>query len=374
MKIPGPQTGYTDLIDEALLKVEAEKDSNYFPLRPSAAGYCSRRLAYDLMQYRGHATYEKEVKRPDTLRLLNLGSSIEWHSIKNFDLIQKVDPTFKVKYKQQSVVLFRLEDTQELVEGSIDLALVGTNDGAILDVKSKGDKFSKAFKTAWDESIEAFRNFKSLVTISETAFYAPNLETFLEELKDPFFADNFHQVNAYLCTEWSKQHGFTHGAIYRYNKNDSQHLEIRFAPSDNLFRAFQDKCNKVNAAVEKQDPESVPKDYMLGSSRCAFCPYAKECWGDADSLKEYFKTFPQKQWPVDSKLLDDGLDDEIEALYGQYQVGVLEAAAKEEVEEKILKIMTDSGVEKIRFKNGDVYEAKYLKSPKPHFELRRSKA
>lgn len=372
MKIPGPKTGFTDLIDEALLKVESEKNTNYFPLRPSAAGYCSRRLAYDLMQYRGHAVYEKEVRRPDTLRLLNLGSSIEWHSIKNFDLIREVDETFKVKYKQQSVVLFRLRDTNELVEGSIDLALVGLDCGGIADVKSKGDKFSKAFKTAWDESIEAFRNFKTLVQLSSTAFYAPDLDALLEELKDPFFADNFHQVNSYLCTQWAKDHGFNFGLIYRYNKNSSEHLEIRFSPSDKLAKAFQDKCNKVNAAVEAQDPESVPKDYMLGSSRCAFCPYAKECWGTADSLKEYFTTFPQKKWPVDTKLLEQ--EDEIEALFADYLEGTKGSLLQSESEEKLLKILVEGGIEKVRFKNGQVYEVKALKSPKPHFELRRSKA
>ena len=226
VEIPGPPTGYTDLIDSALL--EKEKDSkSYYPLRPSSAGACGRKLAYELMQYRGFATYPKEAKTASTIRLLALGNPIEQHSIRNFDLITKVDEEFKVKYRQQALSFFRLdpiedEEIGQLIEGSMDLAIMKSNTGGFLDVKSAKDKFSQSFKTKWDESTAKYNNMTTLIPISgvadpkdNTAWYAPDLELFLEELADPFFEDNFRQLNGYCCTEFAKEHGIDHGSIYR---------------------------------------------------------------------------------------------------------------------------------------------------------------
>lgn len=374
--IPGPSTGYTDLIDQAMEKIEAvESQENRFPLRPSAAGYCARRLAYSLMNFRGKANYPNEIKDPETKRLLNLGSSVEWHSIKNFELIKTVVPDMKVRYKQQVVTLFRLDPVPsgavpELIEGSLDLTLIMTNTGGLGDVKSRKDKFSAAFKTEWDQQLDKFGQMKSLVPLSGTAWYAPNLLDFLDELGDPFFSDNFVQTNEYLCTDWAKEHGIDHGFIYRYNKNDSRHLEIRFAPSQELYDFVRAKFNGINQAVDQGRPEDVEKEYVLGSSRCAFCPFSKQCWGDVNSLKEYFKTWPKKQWPTD--IQDDGPGGLL-ADFNEYEVLAHQSEQRDRFEQMIVKTMEAQKLQKVRLPNGHIYELKLLKSPRPHFELRRGK-
>lgn len=375
LQIPGPQCGYTDLIDQAMM-IEKE-NKPYYPLRPSAAGYCSRRLAYDLMQYKGYASYPQEQKSPEVQRLLALGSSVEIHSIRNFDLLKSVDEDLKVKYKQQLLTLFRLdpvdkEEVGELIEGSMDLAIMRSNTGGLLDVKSAKDKFSQSFKTYWDESTAKFNAMSTLIPLSETAWYADDLEAFLEELNDPFFADNFHQLNVYCCSQFAKDHNIDHGAIYRYNKNDSRHIEIRFKPSESLYNKFKDKCNMVNKAVAVKKPEIVKKDYALGSIRCAFCPYKAQCWSE-DALKAFFKKLPNKNWPLDLKKFDPKNESGLAELFEAYEHHEKLTKKQEILNDKLLKILVEQEITKIRLDNGSVYEVKYLKSPKPHFELRKSK-
>lgn len=369
IKIPGPSVGYTDLIDQAMAAA-AEEDAQVirFPLRPSSSGYCGRRLAYDLMQYRGYATYPREVKEPETVRLLNLGSSVEWHSIKNFELIDKVIPGTKVRYKQQTVTLFRLEQapsgaTPELIEGSLDLTLVLNNAGGLGDVKSRKDKFHQAFKTDWDATLDKLSKMGTLVQISATAWYAPDLIAFLDELNDPFFADNFFQTNSYLCTDWAKEHGLDHGFIYRYCKNDSRHLEIRFPPTPELFDYVRAKFNEINKAVDQKKPELVPQEYVLGSARCAFCPYQKQCWGDVDALKAWFASWPKKKWPTDVR-------GQLAADFEEYEKAAGQADLAERFEEKIVKQCIEQKMEKVRLPNGNIYQIKPLKE---RVVLRRSK-
>lgn len=372
MKIPGPKIAFTELIDEVTALNEAENPRKSFPLRPSAAGYCARKLAYDLMQYRGLGSYGVEVKSPATVRLLRLGSSIEYQTLKDFDALTKRYPEYQIKYKKHVVSLFRLS-TGELVEGELDFTMVHPTDGnGIGDAKSKKDKFSAAYKTEWDGSIDKFNKMQTLVKFSETGWYAPDLPAFLAELNDDFFSDNFIQVNSYLCTDWAKEHDMKFGFIFRVNKNDSRQLEIRFAPSQELYDAFRDKCERVVAAVKAKKPENVKKDYLLGSMRCAFCPYSKECWGGKDALKLFFKTWPKKDWPVDTHKLKHSK--KLEEAFDDYEQGLAVAADTDSTEQAILKYLVEEGVEKVRIPNGNVYEVKVLKSPRPHAELRRSKA
>lgn len=371
IEIPGPPP-YTDLIDKALDDEVPMKP--FYPLRPSSAGHCGRRMAHDLMSYKGYTEATPEIKKPSVKRLLALGNAVEYHSIKNFDLLKKADPTLRVTYKQQVVQLFRLdpvgdETVGQLIEGSMDLCVMRTNTGGIIDVKSAKDKFSQAFKTYWDENTAKFNGLESLITMSDTSWYAPDLELFLKELNDPFFEDNFRQLNVYACTDFATQHNIDHASIYRYSKNDSRHIEIRFKPSQKLAKEFKDKCNEVNQAVFQKDPELVPKDYMLGSIKCAFCPYAAKCWNE-DALKEYFNSFPTKVWPTNIAKLNDY---SIDTLFNQYETLNQSNKLYDSVVLELTKKLVDAKVKKVKLDNGNVYELKYLKSPKPHFELRKSK-
>jgi hypothetical protein len=373
IKIPGPQKGYTTLVDEAMLENAAKpSDKKYFPLRPSAAGYCTRRLAFDVNEYYGNAVYEKEARNPATLRLLNLGSSIEWHAIKAFEELAKFDPTLQIKYRQQAVDLFRLDPTDadpegRLIDGSIDLTTVGPEYNGILDIKSKKDKFHASFKTEWDAALDKFAKMESLVTISDTAFFAADLKAFLHELNDPFFAFNFIQINSYLCSSWAKAHKFTHGSVIRYNKNDSRWLEIRFAPSDELFELVRTKFNIANQAAAKNAPESVPCDYLPGSIVCAYCPH--KCH-DGNELKAFFDTFAKKTWPKDISKIKSGK--RLAELFEQYEEATKHAEKTEALEEEILKLLLAAGEGgKVRLANSNVYLIKQLKDS---IVLRRSKA
>jgi hypothetical protein len=80
-----------------------------------------------------------------------------------------------------------------------------------------------------------------------------------------------------------------------------------------------------------------------------------------------------KEWPTDLAKVKGGG----KALKGMFEkLETLEKQSKEkiEMETEILKIMEDLKIKKIRVDKDKVYEVKFLKSPSPHLELRRSKA
>ena len=90
MSLLGPNTGYIDLLDAATTTALQKRkddgtDFQKTPIRPSAAGYCTRELYYQLMQFHGKAKYDTKINEPEVDRLLDLGHSIEWHLIKQFE-------------------------------------------------------------------------------------------------------------------------------------------------------------------------------------------------------------------------------------------------------------------------------------------------
>ena len=151
-------------------------------------------------------------------------------------------------------------------------------------------------------------------------------------------------------------------------------MEFRFAPSMEQFEILKSKFKQINSAVEQKKPELVKKDASLGSIRCAFCDYSKLCWND-DSLKSYFKTFPKKKWPDDVKNLplDAELTEKLENYIDDWDEAKEASDELKHIEAKILTILTNCDTNKIRTANGEVYDIKYLKSPRPHFELRKGK-
>ena len=379
----GPTKSYCDMIDTAMLKNEAERTTKYYPLRPSAAGYCSRRLAYDLMDYHGYATYEKEIKRADTLRLLNLGHSIEFSALRNMESLEGFD----LRYKQQVLSMFRLDPTTpnepgRLIEGSLDVVMWSEEHKGLLDVKSVGDRHSSAFSSKWDEMLDKYSNMKSLQVFGEpnekgiyNAFYADDLDSFLTELNGDFLSDNLYQLNLYACAPFLVERGIDHAIVYRYCKNNSKHMEIRFRPSQGVFQRTFEKFNSINQAVHARTPEVVPKDSFLGSFRCAYCPFKSNCWGaDADATKAWFATFPEKLWPIRLyELANPNAAQQLGSLFGTYLAAKEQGEKASQEEEKILAILTEEKITKIQLDNKQIYEVKFLKSPKPHFELRRGK-
>jgi len=379
--ILGPPVGYTDLLDHEIrekLKREeeakAEGRHKFFPLRPSAAGYCARRLAYDLMSYRGHAHFPQEPKEPHVYRLLELGHSVEYSVLRNFELLKIVQP----RYKQQVLTFFKLErldpdSERELIEGSCDVVLVSKDYKCVMDVKSQKDGFSAFYATRWDETLAKFDQMKTLTKVSDTCWYADNLEAFLNESGDAFLSDNLYQLNLYACSEFLQARGVDHAAIYKYNKNDSRHYELRFRPSPALAKRVQEKFNLISKCVDAKKPEDVPREAMLGSMRCAFCPFSQECWGGEDARRAWLTNLPPKQWPKDTHKLGQ-TGQRLEELITTWEALASEEKRKEKVEAAITEILVTHKLPKIRTAAGRVYEAKYLKTGGAHYELRRSKA
>lgn len=365
----GPKKSYVTLMDEAIM-AEAERakqDKPYFPLRPSSAGKCTRRLAHETNEYLGNAPRIYEERKPNIQRLLNLGTPIESHLIRFLDKI----PGYKMRFTQQTVEIFRLAADGTIIEGSTDVVLWSEDHKCLADAKSVGDRFHSSFETKW----KAMKNrYDGLVDrglcekIDEHGWWVPDVVPFLAALQDDSLTDNIPQINLYLCSQFMKDRGVDHGSVLRYSKNNSECMEIRFAPSMELFEMCRQKFNIAYEAAKAVSPEQAPKDFVLGSQACAFCPYKVTCWPANDALKEYFKTWPQRTWPVDIHRVNnaalDSLFQDLLALEGS-------VGEKSVIEKKILKEMGSAGVGKVKLADGSIFEVKSLKSPYPHLELRR---
>lgn len=367
----GPEVGYIDLADLALVEkdeVRRSKPREGNPLRPSAAGFCARKLAYEFNEYRGNAEPVYEEQSPDLQRLFELGHAIEYNMIRMWGQVE----LFKIKYKQQALTFLKL-DGDDYIEGSNDLCVYLPGHRCIGDWKSKGDKWSSYYESKWDELDADLRSMKTVQTINSRVYWVEDLKAFLDELKDPFFKHNFVQLNLYATNEFMVQRGIDHACIWQYDKNKSRLREVRFKPSEEVKDYVLNKFSSIIEAVDQhKDPERIEKEHMLGSSACAFCPYAKRCWPETDVKKAYFKTLPDKNWPRDTSYLGE-VGQKIEELIPEFTAATDSLSAAKVVEERICMLMSNAKVWKVRLKDGTVYERKYLKSPRPHYELRRSK-
>ncbi len=387
--ILGPKIAFVDLIDYCLDEQEDNYDS--FPLRPSSVGRCSRALCFELFEWQGKGTFPKEKKDPATKRLLSLGNPIEYQVIRNFELIQKVNPNFRVRFKQQYVDLFPLPNNQ-WVGGSMDFTIMNREltSGGVYDSKSKNDKFSYSHKSKWDETTDKLNEMRTVTKIgdgegyvSEQGYWVEDLTSFLEELNDPFFADNFEQVNLYACSGFSRSHGIDHGGVIQYNKNDSRLREVRFKPSPELFKKFEDKCLYVFRTVESATKEDLLKlrcDFFPGNVKHAFCPCRIMAGEDQKAaLDAYFKTFPKKTWPTDVEKIEVSNNEwAIDHLFDQFEEGSEQAERAAKFEQEICRILMEKKISKVRLKNGHVYELRNYKSGGvsngPRVALKRSKA
>lgn len=375
MKLLGPDIGYAELLNhetaEAMEKESTEK-RDFHPLRPSSAGHCTRELAYSLAEYIGISQYAKVPMTVESSRLLSLGHFIERHLIDQ--LYKYFKDTFQIRYKQQMVELFRLTSEKNpalnhIVEGSIDLCFWSPKYKGVVDVKSKKDKFNAAFKSDWEKTAEKLSTMASVHTLNEYTFWVEDLAPFLLELNDPFFASNFLQLNCYANTDFLVSRGVDHAAILQYNKNDSRIREIRFKPCKTVYELVRTKFENVIKAVEQGDPELARRDYALGSIKCAFCSYSKQCWGDtSNSLKEYFATWPKKEWPTET----DKLSADLTALCQEYEAEIKHSEAAKVKEQEIIKRLVEYKVEKIKLPNGHIYDLKFYKTDKA-FHLKRGK-
>lgn len=375
--IPGPACGYTDLLDLAITEKQDEDSKKVLnreikrnPLRPSSAGNCSRALAIELAHFRGKLDYVKKPLDPNVARLLELGHAVEYHALRQFQLIKVVEQ----RYKQQVLTFFPIErgikDVEaELLEGSCDVAFWHKDFRCVADVKSKKDGWSSSYKSKWEEDIAKFEAMNSVVKISDTACWIPDLPAFLKEIGEDFIASNFKQLNLYACSEFMKQRGVNHAFLYYYNKNDSRHYEMRFNPSDEVFEEVKEKFNRVSRMV---DEGILPDhcDFTPGSMRYAFCDCHQYDGTSQDAREEWFKTFPKKSWPTNQEKLSNDLIKDLEL----YKALSNLTKDREIVELRIIKGLLEDKIKKVKLESGEIYELRHLKSPRPHYVLRRTKS
>lgn len=363
----GPSTGYVDILDAHLVSKSTDdsvKPRKYNPLRPSAAGKCAHELATEYAQFKGLTPGSQEVLNPELQRIFALGHSIEWLLIKS---LQEV-PGFNIKYKQQVVRFGKLSDGT-LLEGSLDLTIFFNGEGGICDVKSKKDRHSSFGATGWNEADEGYEKMESVERVTDKLFWINDLPAFLAELRDPWLPSNFIQLNMYANTEFIRDSGITHCSLFYFNKNDCRLREMRFRPSEEIYEQTKAKFNKVHDVVSSSDNKSISK--ALLNLKCKLSTNCQHCWPD-EATRAYFDTLPFKKWPKDTSYLGKA-GQELEDLFKGFEEVLANEAAGTRIEQAIVRRMLDLDETKIRLPNKDVWEAKALKSPRPHHELRRSK-
>ncbi len=367
----GPPVSYLDILDAAIIankEKERASGQKYNPLRPSAAGKCARALAYEYNEFKGNASYPQEEVNPDLERLFSLGHAVEANMIQMFRRAE----VFSVKYCQQALTFLKLSEN-EIIEGSNDLVLYFGEHRCLADWKTKGVKFSSYRESSWDEQADTLRSLESVQTINERLFWIDDLDAFIEECPDESLRDNALQINLYCLHEFMQDRKIDHGAIFMYQKNKSVLREIRFKPSlkarDYVLNKFKSVADAINSG---QGPEVVEKEAVLGSFKCAFCRFKDQCWPEADTKKAFFKTLPEKHWARDTNRLGE-IGEKLEELYTQLAGIDHRIGQRAQIEEKICMILNSAKVNKVKFSDGSIYEMKFLKSPRPHYELRRSK-
>lgn len=365
--VPGPQFGLNEIIDAFTQTVMEKNTKKWSPIRPSSAGKCERELGYEQMEFRGLADYPKEQKSSAIHRLLNFGHQVERHVLDEMykAFAQSPDP-IQIKYKQQMLSFGRMPDGS-MLEGSLDLCIEMKDWKIVYDIKSKGDKYSQFWKSSWDEFVEKLLNTGHAVKFGTDAVYITDTDAFLASGFDPFFLNNIYQLNFYACNPFLVERGYNLAGIVQLNKNDSRLREIRFTPSQKAYEATKAKFERVIRTVdEEKSPDSLNKDFMLGSSKCGFCNFRAQCWPENDALKAYFKELPPKQWAKDLDYLPKDLQDELIPLFDEYLELETLPDRLDRIEESIVKVLDKAKVYKIRLNKGldteRVYRVKDLKS------------
>lgn len=377
----GLPVGYVDVVDEYFreqlaAQVEQGTDISKTPLRPSASGACTRELAFQLMEFHKLAKYERKANEPEIDRVFKMGHVVEYKLIKDLrEALKSIN--MEIKYTQQVLSFAKLDAAKnsklnQWLEGSTDLVLLSDEYKCIADVKTKKDKFSSYRESQWSEFDWKLRKMQTVEQISDKAYWIEDLPAFLDEVNDPYLAANFLQLNLYALNPFIKERGIDHAALFYYNKNDSRLRELRFNPSQELYDYVINKMQTALNAVDEGDPMLAPQEFQLGSTKCAFCNYAKYCRPADDTLRAFFKTLPKKQWPTNTdRLGDNGLV--LENLYDRFREANESLDEAKKVEGEIINLLLDLKVSKVKFADNEVYEVKLYKSPNEHFELKRSK-
>lgn len=355
MNIPGPKS-YVDLLD-AVVKNRASDQPNSSPIRPSNAGTCTRRIAYDYLGFLGKGEVIHETRKPSVERLLKLGHFIETHVVDDLKDI----PDMGVRFTQQLVEMFILPGGTT-VEGSTDAVMWSKEVRGVLDVKTIGDRWHNHFASKWDGLMKDYERCST--TFGTNSFFVEDLGAFLRKIgpSDSLYK-NLIQLNLYACCEFLQKRCVDHASIIRYNKNNSALMEIRFAPSMSVFEETEQRLALVEAAGLAGDVTIAPKERVLGDMDCTYCPYKDQCWPGTPK-KEFYKTMKPKEWAARLN------NDEIEGLFAHRANAELAAEDLVDIDRELISLLDNMSVNKLELNNGDIFEVKVLKTGAV---LRRSK-
>jgi len=380
--IPGPPA-ITDLFAagvEADLAEKEEKRKKFelerFPLSPSQFGGCGRNLAIDLAEFCGLKLYKKEMLNSRATKKFSRGHTIEYSLLRQFGFAV---PSVKQSHKQQVIHMADTPDGKYVIGGSID-ALLSTPDGnMIMDVKSKGTFYSVAYSDKFREEFEEIGMMEGVEKFGTDAYYIHDIDEFFHNFdRDNFLSGYFLQLNAYGAAPWSQNYknnlfpdhrGICAVSLYFENKNNHQDVELRWAPSQTLYKYAVDRMQAIYkwVAIDKKDPLKYPTEYILGSLRCKLCARKENCWPG----EKHPWIGPKKRWGKDTFKLKDGA--KLEEVYKKFKPALNSGKVANQYAAEIMALMEEMKVNKVTFSDGFVYEMKFLKSPKPHTELRRSK-
>ncbi|GAC1686454.1 MAG: hypothetical protein NVS9B9_08580 [Ktedonobacteraceae bacterium] len=359
----------TDLLDRGIYEEEKEKAKDWadgridrYPISPSRFGSCGLQVARDIAHYHGLQSYKKPETAIRLAKIFKRGKALEDAVLEDFAQYTGL----KLLQRQQRLYLFTLTSGKVKVdiEGDIDVLFTDhTGFRLLTDIKTKGAYSSP---TAWDSVAEMFNNIRNAHgviphgTEQSNCYVIEDMDAFLPSVdRADFLYGYILQLNGYAHSDWFRRTGVDACSIYYENKNNSNHYELRWAPNEKLYRQVQEKWQGVFNTVFTKGPEAVEKDFNLGSIRCKLCEYHELCWGERPAFNER---------AVEARTIEG-----LEEAYTAYAYQVHSVKSLADTEQKILLLMENNNVDRIKTPDGKIWERKFLKSPKPHFELRQSK-
>lgn len=359
----------TQMMDEGVQKeidLEFEKWNKRdkierFPLSPSQIGKCGLLLARNLAHFLGIRDYPRAVgsRPPRVQRIFKRGDLLEDALIAD---IEKYT-VLKVKEQQKEVTLFTVQSnaSRHAIRGAVDGIVVHEQQGVriLTDFKSKGAFYSSGFSDSIAEMFQEMKQTGLVVEITPTCFAITDAKALFDVTSmDDFFVDYLLQLNSYAFSdEIKKMGGVDFVSLYYENKNTCANYELRWEPRKELFDFAHDKFQYIYDTVLREGPEQVDKEFALGSAKCRLCEYNVMCWGEYVPKGKADRMVGSLKEPLDTDLRRVFMDERRSA----------------KVMEIVLLEMEKNNLTHITLSDGMTYERKFLKSPKPHYELRMSK-
>jgi len=350
---------------DAKSKKEAERHNagniERYPLSPSGIGKCALKLARDVAHYHGVKQYPKPPITAKLRRIFARGNVIETSLIQDIKEYTDLKPTLT----QQRVHLFDVvhmtasgQALNRSIEGDIDTLMVSReHDFKILtDFKSKGSYYSSGFGDSTSEFFGKLLETGLVEDLGNNCYLITDIVKLVDLVPaEEFMVDYYYQLNAYAFSEWVRRVGIDGVALYYENKNTCVHYELRWIPDIRLFDHARNKFQYIFDTVFTKGPEAVQREFIGGSARCRLCEYNGAC-------------NPAVEAAVSPKI-EAGVIGDVE-LEKSFRTNKIALKKVEKAEERILLEMEKKGLTHIITSDGLKYEKKFLKSPKPHFELR----